>query len=208
MHPIRAFLVALPAALVAAAGQASAFEVERSVARYSDRRFHYELEVELDAPLEQVLSVLQDYESYPSLDERILEARVLERPEEHVAMLKTLLRVCFGFFCRNVSRIERVEESPDSLVAIADPERSDVEFGETRTALSESEDGGTLVRYSTTIIPGFWVPRFVGRRWLLRTLEEATRDLFMNVEREAKEVEEGQGGGIATSGNAGATTEP
>lgn len=184
---LRGFLVALPVALLtAAAAQARAFEIEHSVGRYSDRRYHYELEVKLDAPLERVMSVLADYERYPSLDERILEARVLERPAEHVAMLKTLLRVCLGPFCRNVSRIERVQESPQSLVAIADPERSDVEFGETRTELSPSEGGGTLVRYSTTIVPGFWVPRFLGRRWLLRALEEATGDLFRSVEERAK----------------------
>ena len=29
----------------------------------------------------------------------------------------------------------------------------------------------------------------VGRRWMLRTLEDATTDLFMNVEMKAKEEE-------------------
>jgi hypothetical protein len=53
--------------------------------------------------------------------------------------------------------------------------------------LSPSENGGTLVHYRTSITPGFWIPSVVGRRWMLRTLEDATGDLFMNVEMKAQE---------------------
>jgi hypothetical protein len=42
------------------------------------------------------------------------------------------------------------------------------------------------VRYSTSITPGFWIPSVIGRRWMLRTLEDATTDLFMNVEMRAR----------------------
>ena len=92
-----------------------------------------------------------------------------------------------GWFCRNVSRVERVEESQHALAATADPSRSDVKFGETRLQLSPGEHGGTLVHYRTSITPGFWIPAVVGRRWMLRTLEDASSDLFMNVEMKARE---------------------
>ena len=89
-------------------------------------------------------------------------------------MLETTLRVCLGWFCRNVKRVERVEESEHALAAKADPGRSDVRFGETHLQLAPGEHGSTLVRYSTSITPGFWIPTVVGRRWMLRTLEDAT----------------------------------
>lgn len=165
---------------------AGAFEIEKSETRYADRRYQCELSVKLDAPPETVEAILRDYERYPMLDTRILQARVLERPEPNVVMLQTTVRVCFGWFCRNVNRIERVEESQHALVASADPNRSDVRFGETRMQLSPDEHGGTLVHYRTSITPGFWIPSVVGRRWMLRTLEDATSDLFMNVEMKAK----------------------
>jgi hypothetical protein len=168
-------------------GAAVAFEIERSETRYVDRRYQCELDVKLDAPLDKVEAVLRDYESYPSLDTRILQARVIERPAPNVALLQTTLRVCFGWFCRNVTRVERVEELQHALAATADPDRSDVKFGETRMQLSPGENGGTLVHYRTSITPGFWIPSVVGRRWMLRTLEDATGDLFMNVEMKAKE---------------------
>jgi hypothetical protein len=169
---------------------AGAFEIEKSETRYADRSYQCELSVKLDAPPEKVEAILRDYERYPMLDTRILQARVLERPEPNVVMLQTTVRVCFGWFCRNVNRIERVEESQHSLVASADPSRSDVKFGETRMQLTADEHGGTLVHYRTSITPGFWIPAVVGRRWMLRTLEDATSDLFMNVEMKAKKEEQ------------------
>lgn len=180
-----AFAVFAAASLWAAA--AGAFEIEHSETRYVNRRYQCDLNIRLDAPLDKVEAVLRDYERYPSLDTRILQARVLERPEPNVVVLETTLRVCFGWFCRNVTRVERVQESQHALAATADPSRSDVKFGETRTQLSQGEHGGTLVHYRTSITPGFWIPSVVGRRWMLRTLEDATRDLFMNVEMKAKE---------------------
>ena len=168
------------------AAAAGAFEIEKSETRYADRRYQCELSVKLDAPPDKVQAVLRDYERYPALDTRILQARVLERPEPDVAVLETTVRVCFGWFCRNVTRVERVQESEHSLAATADPSRSDVKFGETSTQLSPDENGGTLVHYRTSITPAFWIPAVVGRRWMLRTLEDASGDLFMNVEMRAK----------------------
>jgi hypothetical protein len=177
------------AVLAAAAlwsGAAGAFEIEHSETRYANKRYQCNLDVKLDAPLDKVEAILRDYEKYPALDARILEARVIERPSPNVAMLETKLRVCMGWFCQNVSRVERVEESQHALAATADPSRSDVKFGETHLYLSAGEDGSTLVRYSTSITPGFWIPSVFGRRWMLRTLEDATTDLFMNVETKAR----------------------
>ena len=169
------------------AGAAGAFEIEHSETRYADRRYQCDLNIRLDAPLDKVEAVLRDYEKYPSLDARILEARVIQRPAPNVAMLETKLRFCMGWFCRNVNRVERVEESQHALAATADPTRSDVKYGETHMQLAPGEDGGTIVHYRTSITPAFWIPSVVGRRWMLRTLADATGALFMNVEEKARE---------------------
>jgi hypothetical protein len=166
---------------------AHALEIERAEALYTDdKHFQFEFVALLDAPANKVEAVLRDYEKYPQLDGRILEAHVLERPAEYAVILSTTLRACFGPFCRNVRRIERVEEYPLELKAVTDPARSDVKFGETRTLLSVSE-GRTRVSYRTSIIPGFWIPAIAGRRWMLNELREATIELFGNVETKAKE---------------------
>jgi hypothetical protein len=164
---------------------ARAFAIERAEAQYADKRYQFELVATIDAPVERVQSVLTDYEGYPALDPRILESRVLERPQEHVALLQTTLRMCFGPFCRNVKRVERVEESANGLSAVADPQRSDVSAGETHTTLMAVENG-TRVSYRTSITPSFWIPAVVGRRWMLNTLRDATIDLFKHVEQRAQ----------------------
>jgi hypothetical protein len=183
-------LCSVAAVLAAAslwAGVAGAFEIEHSETRYADRRYQCDLNIRLDAPLDKVEAILRDYEQYPSLDARILEARVIARPAPNVAILETTLRVCMGWFCRNVNRVERVEESQHALAASADPKRSDVKYGETRMQLSPGENGGTIVHYRTSITPAFWIPSVVGRRWMLRTLQDASGNLFMNVETKAKQ---------------------
>lgn len=172
--------------LIPCISPAHAFNIERSQSSYANKHYQYELVVTLDVPIDRVETVLRDYESYPALDSRILQARVIERPSEHVAMLETTVRACFGWFCRNVKRVERVEESTHGLVATTDPSRSDVKSGETRMQLAAADGGRTRVTYRTNILPGFWIPSLVGRRWMLNTLEDATNDLFMNVEMKAQ----------------------
>jgi hypothetical protein len=164
---------------------AHALEIETSHAAYVNKHYQYELVAIIDAPVDRVQAVLRDYEDYKDLDPRILEARVIARPAAYVAILETTVRACFGPFCRDVKRVERVEESPLGLSAKADPDRSEVKFGETVVMLSVTE-GRTRVSYRTSIVPDFWIPPFPGRRWMLRTLEQSTMNLFRGVEKRAR----------------------
>lgn len=175
------------AALLLSAPAAHAFNIEHSEARYVDKHFRYELIVTLDAPIDRVDAVLRDYADYPSLNHRILSSTVLERPAPGVVTLETTVEVCFAWICRDVTRVERVQESKYALLAVADPERSDVKFSETRSELSPGHHGATRVKYVTNVVPDFWLPPIGGRRMLLRTLENETRDLFMSVEEKARE---------------------
>jgi hypothetical protein len=176
------------AALFLWAAPASAFTIEHSEARYTDKHFKYELTVTLDAPIDSVNEVLRDYDEYPSLNQRILNAKVLGRPERDVALLETTVKVCFGPFCRNVTRVERVLESQYVLLAIADPNRSDVKSSETRSELTPTHHNTTRVKYVTDVVPDFWVPAVGGRRMMLKMLESETSDLFMNVEKRAQQA--------------------
>ena len=164
---------------------AHAFDVEHSEARYVDKHFQYELVVTLNAPMERVTAVLRDFARYPSLNERILSATVLDQPEPEVTILKTTVKICFALFCRDVTRVERVEVLDHVLHAVADPARSDVIFNDTRSELSAAGHGTTRVKYITDVVPKFWVPAFGGRRWMLRMLANESSDLFRNVERRA-----------------------
>jgi hypothetical protein len=181
-------LLALQAMTVLMAGLANAgahaVEIERADATFADKRYTFELVATLDAPIDRVEAVLRDYANYPTLDQRILEAKVLDRPAANEATLFTNLRACFGPFCRTVKRTETVREEVHELRATTIADKSDVAYGETFTQLSNAGKR-TRVVYRTTISPDFWIPRFVGRRVMLNTLRDATLNLFGNVERQA-----------------------
>jgi hypothetical protein len=175
-------------AVLATSSRAFAFELQFAEAKFIDEEYRFEMTAVLDAPVKYVESVLRDYESYKTLDARILEARVIERSEDqHTATLATTLRACFGPICRNVKRIERVEESPLGLLAVTDASRSDMKFGETRMQLTDADDGRTRITYRTRLKPDFWIPALIARRIMLTTLEDATIELFQNVEKRAQQ---------------------
>jgi len=165
---------------------ASALEVEHIETRYAAGQYHCELVAVLDAPAHAVEDVLRDYEHYPALDPRILQARVLARPAPGTVLLETHLRTCFGPFCRTVVRIETVREAQHALSAVTDPARSDVRFGETQTTLEPANAARTRITYRSSVTPGFWIPAVVGRRWMLRAMEQAALDVFRGVEARAK----------------------
>jgi len=188
---VLAFVLPILLLVPAFGHSACALEAEQVDSSYADKQFRCEVIAVLDAPASAVEAVLRDYERYPELDDRILQSRVLARPTPTSAMLETKLRACFGPFCRTVKRVEEVSESANALSAITDPTRSDVRFGETHTSIESLADGRTRVIYRTSITPGFWVPAIGARRWMLKTLEDATLALFRNVESRAQAVGSG-----------------
>lgn len=187
-HPslVARIAAALGAMLPAFSHTACAFETERVATAYEEKHFRCEIIATLDAPASAVEAVLRDYEAYPQLDPRILQARVLARPTPNTALLETRVRACFGPFCRTVRRVEEVTEAPAELSAITDPERSDVRFGETHTSIEAVDATRTRIVYRTSIVPDFWVPALGGRRWMLETMESASVTLFRNVEARAR----------------------
>jgi hypothetical protein len=161
-----------------------ALEIQHAEAVYADQQYRLDLAVTLNAPLARIESVLRDYARYPTLDGRILEAKILERVGEHRVLLFTKLRACFGLICRNVNRVEQVDQAANELVAQVIPERSDMRAGTTRTVLTADGDR-THISYVTHVAPNFWIPAMIGRPMMLRTLREASIELFRNVERQA-----------------------
>jgi hypothetical protein len=171
--------------LSASCSDVFALEVAQADARYQDKEFRVDLDLVLDASAERVQAVLRDYDNYPRLDGSILEAKVLSRGDAASLTLYTKLRACAGLFCRTVKRVERVQEGNFELLAEVVPEQSEVISGRTHTVL-QTLDGRTRVRYRTSVAPKFWVPTFIGRPLMLRTLREASLDLFRHVETQAK----------------------
>lgn len=152
-----------------------------------DGVYRIDFESVLDAPPAAVAAVLTDYPGYLRLDPRISSSDVVETTQNGVVVLRTRVRICAGFLCRNVERVERVTRHGDELVAEIVPANSDFRRGVTTTRWLATR-GRTRVRYAAEFEPDFWVPGVVGRRLALEELRQSTLQLFANVERRARQL--------------------
>ena len=164
---------------------ARAVETQSISTTYVNGEYRLTMTATLSARADRVQAVLRDYAHYRSLENRILDAHVISHPGADEVQLFTRIRVCFSLLCRNVDRVERVEERPLELIATVVPDKSDAERGVTHTVLTDEGDR-TQVQYTTFIVPKFWVPPLFGRSIMLHTLRDATLTMFQNIEKMAQ----------------------
>ena len=165
-------------------GDLYALQVTQLHSDYHQGEYRLTMTARLAAPLARVQAVLRDYAHYPELDTRILQAEILKGGANNQLELLTRIKVCFAFLCRTLQRVEHVSEHDNGLSAEVVPERSDAEQGSTRTELL-AQGAQTQVYYTTSMTPKFWVPPWVGRTWMLRSMEQATVNLFTRIEQRA-----------------------
>jgi len=181
---LRAALACLTFALLPQV--ADALSVQSLQASLRGGVYRIELIARVDAPVEDVAAVLTDYAGYRGLDPRIRASSVLPSEDEGMELVRTVVRVCAGFFCRNVERVERVERRDGELLATVIPEKSELKSGLTRTTW-QADNEATSVTYQVEFVPDFWVPSAIGRRYAERVLKASTLELFGNVEKRARE---------------------
>ena len=140
----------------------------------------------IDAPVDRVASVLVDFVGYAALDSRIRSSEVVGHTADGAPLLRTWIRACAAFFCRDIRRVERVVVGDGVLVATALPGQSDVRSSVARTEW-QAEGDRTRVRYEAEFTPDFWVPAIVARRYAARMLRESVLEVFQNVEERARE---------------------
>ena len=123
------------AGILLGACPASALTVEKLLTEFRDGVYRVSFEAVLAAPPSKVAAILQDYSAYPSLDVRIRSSERLVTEPGGAILLRTRIHACEGLFCRNVTRVERVEPGPDSLVATVIPALSQLRLSANDTAL-------------------------------------------------------------------------
>ncbi len=162
-----------------------ALDTHSIITEYVKGEYRLTMTATLSARADRVEAVLRDYAHYHSLDTNILDAHVVSRPRADQVQLFTRIRVCFSFLCRNVDRVETVDERPLELIATIMPDKSDAERGVTHTVLI-ADGPYTQVQYTTYIVPKFWVPALFGRSIMLHTLRDATTHMFEHIEKMAQ----------------------
>lgn len=168
--------------LIAICLPAQAAEIRRVDVDHTGARYHVESETLVEAPIESVYAVLTDYEHFHRISSVFTESRVVEPIVNGAGVVYTRAQGCILFFCQTVVRVERLELDPlTDIVAIADPELSDVKYSRAHWQLDETERG-TRIRYRHEMEPDFWVPPVIGP-WLIK------RSLTANGEEAVERIE-------------------
>lgn len=187
---MKAALAVLAVFALAGAGSAAALDLRKLEVREQGRKYVVDFDARLAAKPAAVMGVLTDFAIYPRLDARILEARRAGTLDGK-PLLYTRLRGCLGsVFCDDIERWEQLEERPDRLVATAVPGRGDLRYGRTVTEL-RPEGAGTRVTYRTEFDPAFWMPRWLVRSAMRKTLHDGTLAMFRAIETRAAASDNG-----------------
>lgn len=185
---LRRLLGATLLCVAAAAVAASGAVIERvDVTRQNDR-YLLAGEVLIAAPRAAVYAVITDFERLDELDEGIAEARVVERIDDRTTVVYTRLSGCVLLFCRDVERLERVEQVSDAeIVAHVVPGSGagDIAYASARWLLTQ-EGEATRVVYETEIDPAFWIPPVIGPALVRGVLRKRVAATLGNLEQAAR----------------------
>lgn len=119
-------------------------------------------EVYLDAPVPQVYRVLTDYNHLTRISGVIRKSYLVKRVDAGSAIVYTESRACVLFFCHTIQETQQVtEDPPTDLHSVVIPDESNVKLA-TSTWHLESDGQGTLMQWSLSVEPEFWVPPLIG----------------------------------------------
>jgi hypothetical protein len=173
---------------VAAATLRSAVVDETQAHRYRVR-----VQMDVDAPSNQVYAVLTDYAHYARLNPDIERARVLgPGAVKNSTRVETLIRACVAFFCRDLHQLEDVSARVDatnvlSVVAEGIPEPGNVRYSRSRWDVQACGQRSTCLGFYVEVEPDFWVPALIGTWLIRRTLRNKAVETCQQVERLAQQ---------------------
>jgi hypothetical protein len=166
----------------ALAGEVTRFDIE-----HSDVGYHLQAEALIDAPRDLVRRILTDYAKLPLVSPRILESAVIAGSPPGITRVRTLNRVCFLVFCRNLRHVQLIRElGAGKFESTSVPAQSDLSYGHALWRLS-SEGGATRlsIDFTFAINADGWLPAFVGLFIARVVLRENTEELIQGIERVA-----------------------
>lgn len=139
---------------------------------------------ELDVPIDAVRRVLVDVAHYTWITGAIRESTILDRQSPQEVTIYTRMEACFGFFCKEVEQVQRVDYTDPAIVRLTSlPKYSDVKSGVSEWELSDLGDERTRITWRLSMEPDFWVPPLIGPALVRSGLREEGRDTINGIER-------------------------
>ena len=182
---IRVFI--FPGLLALCAISASAADMQSMEVDYVDGRFSVQSVVWFDAGVDDVFDVFSDWDLSSTFTSAVVEARDLEPDAQGRPGFYIRNKGCILFFCKSVVRQGYVESRDKRLLrAFTDASLSDFRFCEESWEFS-LDNGGTSVRYTLVMEPGFWVPPAIGPYMIKRKLRSDGGEALNRIEAIAQD---------------------
>ncbi len=146
----------------------------------------YQLQITFDvaAPVNRVMAVLTDYRYPDPLNPDVTNREVISR-QRGITRVRTEIRSCVFFFCRDVVLTQDVTVVADTIQATIVPDESDFRSGYLRWLVSSNDKGGAHIGFEAVIEPGFFIPPLIGGFFLRKRLRQEIIATAENLETEA-----------------------
>ncbi len=137
-----------------------------------DGRYVLESQALFDTTVEELYSVLVDYDQFEKFTSAFTESRNEAPDENGRPQFYNAMEGCVLFFCVSFERYGHLELQPMSRIeAIVDPERSDFKYSVESWDITRV-DGRTEMTYRFEMEPAFWVPPVIGPYYIRRALRD------------------------------------
>ena len=152
------------------------------VIRYGER-YLITFEAQIDAPVDNVKAVVYDFEEASKLTPAVLSTEVY-RYDDTTARVTAVMRPCLFIFCRTMEKltIVNLEEERIHLRGVEDAGS----FRNSDEVIKFDEAGqGTKLKYKGDISPKFFMPSWLGVRFVRGSVRKYLGDLLANIETKA-----------------------
>ena len=160
-----------------------AAQIDAITVTHRDNGFKVEFGAMVDAPAQPVYEVLADYARLGKLSPVITAINVDVAPTGRGERVRSVLKACVWFFCRQIVQVEDVVElDTNTIVADIVPGAGDFKSGSTLWHLT-NEGPRTRLHYEATRVADFWIPPLIGPWAVKRTMSEQLEFSIMAIER-------------------------
>jgi hypothetical protein len=175
------FVSCLPA-VPAEASRLVRLDIDRKADIYEIR-----VEMEVEAPAENVRAVLTDYDNLDRLSASITASRVVATQHAGTVRVLTSLENCVLFFCLDMHKVEEVTEDAQGriLVTIV-PGESSFRSGNASWEIQSTATGSRVIHHAK-VEPDIMIPPLVGNSILKRHLRREILESFKNLDSLARD---------------------
>ncbi len=148
------------------------------------RAYTAQLTFDVTASIDQVASVLTDYEHPNRLTPDVTKREVVGR-RSGITRVRTEIHSCVVLFCKDLTLTQDVTVVAGTIQADIVPEESDFRSGYVLWLITSNDSGGSHIQYESVIEPDFFIPPVIGRFFIRKRLRQQIFATAENLEREA-----------------------